>query len=244
MRLSTAQYGMHKSTAEVWYRLLNLGFHLPAGAGTDAMTNYASLRGPVGLNRIFLDTGGSKDASAVHAALKAGHGFVSNSPLLGLLVDGQKPGSTVAPKSSANTYRVALRSPVPVDHLELVHNGKMVKAFALVGDRRRLDAAGELEIDAGGWVLLRAWNDGSDPQVLDLYPYATTSPVYLQMPGGAPAAPQDAAYFAAWMDRVLDAASRRDDYRTPRERTATLDYLRAARDHYRMLIAPSGAAPQ
>src|SRR6185369_9336896 len=34
----------HKATAEVWYRLLNLGFRLPAGAGTDAMTNYASLR--------------------------------------------------------------------------------------------------------------------------------------------------------------------------------------------------------
>jgi hypothetical protein len=36
----------HKITAAVWYRLLNLGFHLPAGAGTDAMANYASLRGP------------------------------------------------------------------------------------------------------------------------------------------------------------------------------------------------------
>ncbi len=48
----------HKSTAEIWYRLLNLGFRLPAGAGTDAMANYASLRGPVGMNRVFLDTGG------------------------------------------------------------------------------------------------------------------------------------------------------------------------------------------
>ena len=36
----------HKSTAEVWYRLLNCGFHLPAAAGTDAMANYSSLRGP------------------------------------------------------------------------------------------------------------------------------------------------------------------------------------------------------
>ena len=25
----------HKSTAEVWYKLLNLGFKLPAGGGTD-----------------------------------------------------------------------------------------------------------------------------------------------------------------------------------------------------------------
>ena len=47
----------HKSTADVWYRLLNLGYRMPAGAGTDAMANYASLRGPVGMNRVFLDTG-------------------------------------------------------------------------------------------------------------------------------------------------------------------------------------------
>src|SRR5690606_23084861 len=50
----------HKSTAAVWYRLLNLGFPLAAGAGTDAMANYASLRGPVGMNRVFLDTGGKR----------------------------------------------------------------------------------------------------------------------------------------------------------------------------------------
>ena len=52
----------HKATAAIWYRLLNLGFRLPAGAGTDAMANYASLRGPVGMNRVFLDTGGDTDA--------------------------------------------------------------------------------------------------------------------------------------------------------------------------------------
>ena len=28
----------HRTTADVWYRLLNAGFRLPAGAGTDAMT--------------------------------------------------------------------------------------------------------------------------------------------------------------------------------------------------------------
>jgi hypothetical protein len=41
----------HLATARVWYQLLNCGFRIPAGAGTDAMANFASLRGPVGLNR-------------------------------------------------------------------------------------------------------------------------------------------------------------------------------------------------
>jgi len=223
----------HKATAKAWYRLLNLGFRLPTGAGTDAMANYASLRGPVGMNRVFLDTGGERTLAAVREALKAGRTFASNGPLLGLEVDGKRPGGTISRSAPGKlAYRIALRSPVAVDHLELVHNGKVVKQLALKGDRREIDATGELSVDTGGWLLLRAWNDGADPQILDLYPYATTSPIYLELPGGAPAAPKDAAYFAAWMDRVLAAAEGRTDYRSASERQETLDYLTKARDYY------------
>jgi hypothetical protein len=108
-----------------------------------------------------------------------------------------------------------------------------VKAFALKGDRRNFDAAGELQDDTGGWLVLRAWNDGSDPQVLDLYPYATTSPIYLDLPGGPSSVPSDADYFAAWLDRVIADAGSRTDFRNDRERNATLDYLRNARDRFR-----------
>ncbi|MCL6740992.1 CehA/McbA family metallohydrolase [Sphingomonas sp. RB56-2] len=232
----------HKATANVWYRLLNLGFRLPAGAGTDAMANYASLRGPVGMNRVFLETGGETTPAALRAALKAGRTFASNGPLLGLELGGKRPGDTISrPAPGKIGYRIALRSPVSVDHLELVHNGKVVKAFALKGDRRSLDATGELAVDAGGWLLLRAWNDGADPLVLDIYPYATTSPIYLELPSGPPAAPRDAAYFAAWMDRVLADAASRNDYRSESERESTLAYLRKARDHY-LSLANEGPA--
>jgi TolB protein len=119
----------------------------------------------------------------------------------------------------------------------LVQNGKVVKAFALTGDRRKLDAEGELTADGAGWVVLRAWNDGSDPEVLDLYPYATTSPVYLELPGGLPPDPADAAYFVAWLDRVIADAGSRTGYRTARERETTIAYLRQARDHFQRLAA-------
>lgn len=223
----------HKTTAQVWYRLLNLGFHLPTGAGTDAMANYASLRGPVGLNRVFLDTGGKRDVDSAMAALKAGHGFASNGPLLGLLLDEAKPGDTLA-ATGRHHYRVALRSPVAVEHLELVHNGQVVKTFALAGDHRQFDDAGDIELD-GGWLLLRAWNDNADPLVLDLYPYATTNPVWLGGHVLAPSARDDAAWFASWLTRTLEAAAARDDYNTPEERRATLDYLRQARAAYRAM---------
>ncbi len=230
----------HKATANVWYRLLNLGYRLPAGAGTDAMANYASLRGPVGMNRVFIDTGGGANPEVLRDALREGRTFASNGPLLGLELAGARPGDLVRrDETGPLPYRVALRSPVPVDHLELIHNGRVIRSFRLAGDRRAFDAEGQLDVPAGGWLLLRAWNDGAHTLVLDAYPYATTSPIYLETPSGPPPAPQDAAYFAAWMERLLSEAQARQDFNTARERDATIEYLQRALDHYRALSRPA-----
>jgi hypothetical protein len=167
------------------------------------------------------------------AALKGGRTFASNGPLLGLELNGKHPGGAISLKApGALHYSIALRSPVAVQHLELVENGEVVKAFALTGDRRKFDAEGEVPVSKAGWLLLRAWNDGSDPEVLDIYPYATTSPVYVDMPGGLPPDRTDAAYFVRWLDRVIVNASARDDYRNARERDAVVTYLTKARAHY------------
>jgi TolB protein len=230
--LEVVGFSDHRITAGIWYRLLNLGFRVAAGAGTDAMANYASLRGPVGLTRVFLDTGGSREGAALRDALKSGRGFVSNSPLLGLEIGGRNPGESLPAIASGLPIKVAMRSPVPVDHLELVQNGRVIRTFELSGDRRSHDEGGTIDLTEGGWILLRAWNDEAHPQVFDLYPYATTNPVYVDSPK-APPAPEDAAYFVAWMDRVIEAADARGGWNDEAERRATLDYLNAARDVFR-----------
>jgi hypothetical protein len=188
------------------------------------------------MNRVFLDTGGKDDEDAILAALKAGHGFVSNGPLLGLLVDGQKPGATVPAKSSWNTFRVAMRSIVPVDHLELVVNGVAVRTFDLGGDHTTFDGEGTVTLPPGGWVLLRARNDGADPAILDIYPYATTNPVWTE--GDVVADRADVDYFVAWLDRVIAAANARTDWNTAQEEADTLAYLRAAQDKFRAMVRP------
>ncbi len=227
----------HHITAGIWYRFLNLGFRLPAGAGTDAMSNYASLRGPIGLVRVFLDTGGERTPKALTSALKEGHTFVSNSALLGLTIDGKRPGDTL-PRAGKYPVRVAMRSPVAMDHLELVQNGRVIKAFELAGDRTRFDWSGDVDLKQAGWVLLRAYNDEAHPWVLDLYPYATTSPLYVD--GTAPPAPDDAAYFSAWMDRVVEAALARGGWNSEQEKADTLAYLEESRAQFRALAAKQG----
>jgi hypothetical protein len=231
--LEVMGFSDHHITAGIWYRLLNLGFRLPAGAGTDAMANYASLRGPIGLVRVFLETNGERTPKALGDALKSGRTFVSNGPLLGLTIDGKRPGDTLAGSRPTRPVRVSLRAPFPVDRLELVQNGRVVKQFRLTGERMAFDWTGDVKLAPGGWVVLRAYNEKPNPWVLDLYPYATTSPVYFEAP--PPPAPEDAAYFVAWMDRVVEAANARGGWNSEQEKADTLTYLNAARDRFRAL---------
>ncbi|HEV7667426.1 MAG TPA: CehA/McbA family metallohydrolase [Thermoanaerobaculia bacterium] len=216
------------SNDDVWHRILNLGYRVPAGAGTDAMGNYASLRGPAGLNRIVLP-GILRDAGSLTAAIKVGRGFVTNAPLLGLRIEGSAPGDEIrldAPRSVH--FEAAVRSIAHLDHVEILVNGKAVRSLPLK-DGKNGDFAGEIPIESSGWIALRAYADGADPWIADLYPYGHTNPVWIEV-GGKPARSiEDARYFVAWLDRVIEDAAARDDYNDDVERKATLDYLGAAR---------------
>jgi len=228
--LEVVGFSDHHATAAVWYRLLNLGLRVAAGAGTDAMTNYSSLRGPVGLNRVYLATR-NRTAPALSSALRAGRGFVTNAPLLGLQVEDGAPGGTVKLTPGQKRVRVqaAVRSIVPLTHAELVSNGRVVRRLKLDREGRTLDFTGHVEIPASGWLLLRAYNEKPQVLVQDLYPYGTTNPVWIDNGSPPPAAPADAQYFLKWIDRVIEAASARTDYNSDAERARTLEYLRAGR---------------
>jgi len=59
--------------------------------------------------------------------------------------------------------------------------------------------------------------------------YATTSPIYVTVGGKAPRSPEDAKYFSAWIDRVLDITSRYLDWNFPEEKERVLQKLRDAK---------------
>jgi TolB protein len=225
----------HKSTADVWYRLLNLGFHLPAAAGTDAMANYASLRGPVGLNRVYVKVPqGALNISPWLDSLKQGHTFATNGPLLGLTLNNTGSGDEIRLPAGENKVKMKawLRSIVPVDHLQVVCNGALVRDLKMSADRQSADIEETIPISRNGWCLLRAWSEKAEYPILDLYPYATTSPIYVNVAGSAPKSASDAAYFIAWIDRLIEAAKANQDWNTEAEKRAVLQLLREARDIY------------
>jgi hypothetical protein len=225
----------HKSTAAVWYRLLNCGFRLPAAAGTDAMANFASLRGPVGLNRVYANVArGPLDVEPWLNSLKHGRTFATNGPLLGFTLGGRTLGDELQLPAGDTKIKFTgwLRSIVPVDHLEIICNGRVVRDLKLTADRESADIEDTIPIAQSGWCLLRAWSDKAEHPVLDAYPYATTSPIYVTVTGSVAKPAEDAAYFIAWIDRMIEDASANRNWNTQAERKSVLELLEQARVVY------------
>src|SRR4051812_18801221 len=228
----------HKASAAIWYRLLECGLQIPAGAGTDAMANYASLRGPVGLNRVFVPATGPLTRESFLAALKQGHTVATNGPLLHLEAGDGRPGDVVRMASAGPlAYRAVLRANFPVDHLELIWNGAVVASLPTGKERRAADVRGTIPVAGSGWLLLRAWNDGPDPNVLDIYPYATTTPVYVRVADAPRRSPEAGAYFLRWVDRIRVATQSSTAYRTASERDVVLADVERARAFYEQCAA-------
>jgi hypothetical protein len=227
----------HKSTAEVWYKLLNCGFRLPTAAGTDFMGNYASLRGPAGLNRVYAQVKpGPLKIEPWLESIKAGRTFATNGPLLWFELGGKTAGGEVRlEKRQEVPFKVGMRSIVPVDHLQVVCNGTVTREIELKGDRQSADATGSIPLEGSGWCVLRAFSDKAEYPILDLYPYATTSPVYVSVAGARLRSPADAAYFVAWVDRLIAAARGNANWNTEAEKRTVVGLLVEAKKKYEAL---------
>ncbi len=215
-------------TQKVWYRLLNCGFRIPAAAGTDAMANYASLRGPVGLNRVFVKSGELEHAKWL-AALKAGRSFATNGPLLEFSLGGKELGDTLELKTVGSVEaRVAVRSIVPLDHVQIIGNGEVVAEIPLAPDGLGATASVPVAVKKSGWYLLRAFGNSSRQPVLDSFPLGTTSPIYVSVKGAPARSKADADYFLAWVARAEAAAREHPGYNTEAEKQAVLGSLAEA----------------
>lgn len=225
----------HRLTADVWYRLLNCGFRLPTGAGSDTMANYASLHGPVGLARVYARVPhGPLDIWTWLDSLKHGHTFATNGPLLGFTLGGKQLGDELQLPSGEHNVKFGgwMRSIVPVDHLEVICNGKVARELKLNGDRESAEEEATIPISQSGWCLLRASSEKSEHPILDDYVYATTGPIYVKVAGSVQKSPEDTAYFIAWIDRLIAFAQANQDWNTEAEKAAVLKTLNDARTVY------------
>ncbi len=106
------------------------------------MANYASLRGPVGLTRVYASIPkGATGTAPWFDSLKKGRTFATNGPLLGFTLGGKAVGEELKLPAGENKVMFTswLRSFVPVDHFEVVCNGHVVRDLKPSGDRQSTD---------------------------------------------------------------------------------------------------------
>jgi TolB protein len=229
--LEVMGYSDHLITSEIWYKLLNCGFRVPAAAGTDAFPNFASLRGPPGLVRTYAKSGTALDNRRWLAAIKAGRTFVTNGPLLTFTVNGREPGADIRLPFAASQRvraRVTLRSNLPVDNLEIVGNGRVLAK--LRGTVR--DTTLTLAVTGNSWYLARAYSSAPRLPILDLYPFASTSPVYVTVGNSPTACGPDAEYFLRWINLLSQRVRADTNWNTPAERDRTLAVISRAHEEF------------
>jgi len=130
------------------------------------------------------------------------------------------------------SVHVEMHSIVPVEHVELVQNGKVVAMVPLSADHRSAFATQRVKVANSGWITLRAWSGHATPPVLDIYPFATTSPVYLTIAGVPPRSPEDAHFFIDWVDRLREGAERHTGWNSNEEKRTVLELIARARAEF------------
>jgi hypothetical protein len=227
-------FAEHKASEAVWYKLLNCGIRLAAAGGTDAMMNYASLRGPIGLNRVYVKGEGELDNKLFQTNLKSGKSFVTNGPIIGFSIGQASPGDSIAinTKGQKLSYSGFLRSAIPVQFIEVVWNGEVMASHSLKVPVTSLDIKGSVNVKGPGWLLLRAWSSNAHPDLLDMYAYASTSPIYITVPGQKLRSKSSGEYFLNWLSRLESTTNSNGNFRTEEERNIILNDIKKARAVY------------
>lgn len=178
--------GSNELSKNSWYELLNDGLFIPATADSDNHDiegGFAWSRGASDPDDEWMSRGlfsgdprtyvyapdGSQQT--ILAALRAGHSFLTNGPLLQFTLDNAIPGETIV--ATAGTARLSLTA-FDLRGLEravLIENGVAIKEFDLSSTREEITPI-DIPVTSGSWYLVEGFGaDGG---------YAFTNPIFVQ----------------------------------------------------------------
>ena len=221
--------GMVEMNFKTYYRLLNCGLRLAAGAGsaTGAKTT------PVGYNRAYVRAGANPTLPDFLEAWREGRNFVTNGPMLFLRTEeNQRPGDTVAlpPEGGTVSFKVTAQSEQPLRSLEIVANGNVVGHANIGAKEYEARLTVSLAVNEGTWVAARCTEEdrflsderlsrykkgGSLPQEPCRLRFAHTSPIYVTVAGKGP----------FLRSSVKEARAMLKSFESFARKTATAEYL-------------------
>jgi hypothetical protein len=177
--------GWENYILSLYYHYLNLGFHIPASAGTAS----GVLPNPIGFNRVYVNFPGPFSAEKWFTALREGPSFVTNGPVLFFRVKAE---------GALMKGTVEARASEPIDRVEIVANGEVIDWFPVAPGTDEFKTEVTIDPQKYSWIAARCFLRGGDTIRL-----AHTSPIYLS---GHYDCRSDAKYYVDWMDNLIHQA--------------------------------------
>jgi hypothetical protein len=231
-----------ESAYELWYRLLNSGFKITAGAGTDVFTNWRGINQIPGGARTYVDVGSamSWDRWIQH---REGRNFVTNGPLLNFQVNGEPMGKDIR-VPSGQPYRarlaVTVESRSPLERIEFIQNGVVISTEQVSGETRSHRMDKEVTVDASSWFAARATGrptrgiagPGSIPR-------AHSGPIYITVGGEPTLIKDDVQLMLRWLARLWALLEERNNMGPGENRERAHQMIVQARKHFEAKLPQS-----
>lgn len=217
---------------QLWYTLLNCGFRIAAGAGTDAFTNWRGINRIPGGSRQYVHVGGAMSWERWIDRYREGRSFATTGPLLTFEVNGSGVGEEI-PFTPGTTYRATLRADVmsrtPIERVEFIHNGRVVESADAGGaDRFRLEK--EIQVTDSSWFAARVY--GPAAPGLTTRALAHSSAVYVTAGSKPVLVREDLDMAVRWVDRFWGYLVERNNFGSQENREAAREMVDRARRHY------------
>ena len=212
---------------DIYYRMLNAGIKLPASTGSDWFICSA--------NRVYAHTGGPFDYESWVQALKEGRTFITNGPVISLMVQDQEPGGEVetSPGQGLSTV-VTWKSHYPVARVEVISNGVIVAQESYPEGSKDGHLEADVTVASDGWIAARLSSDARDSYLQPIF--AHTSPVYVKAGVGGPERQDAARWFDDSIERSLGWVGNKGKFYTDSQRREVVDLFRQGQDIYKAML--------
>lgn len=191
---------------EIWYKLLNCGFDIPATAGPDWIMKDTPRA------YVYL---GDKPLTVDNwlEGLRRGRSFITRGPMLFFTVEGRLPGSTLhySDHPQEVTVKASALTPDGSEPVEIIVNGEIVA--------RGSDLSQTITIDDSAWIAARTGN-------------AHSNPIYVTLEGRSRGFPEEAEEFIEITDRLEEWVHTKALFETEAQKQTVLNVLEQGRAVY------------
>lgn len=196
--------GSPRWTQDIYFKLLDAGFHIPpsAGSGSGKSDN------PIGYSRMYVHVDGPMSYEKWWAGLRSGQVIVTNGPLLLPSVEGHLPGHTFqGPEGEPIELEIALTLSTrdPISYLEVIKNGQVEQTIPLAEyiEDAKAGRLPKIRFEKSGWFLLRAVND-----LEKTYRFGMTAPYYVQIGDQRRISQRSVQFFLEWINERIEQLQR------------------------------------